>query len=524
MYATYERRWWTLTILCLSLVLIILGNTVLNVALPTLQRELDASATQLQWMVDAYSLVFAGLLLTAGALGDRFGRKGFLALGLSIFGLAALGATQATAPWHLIAARAVMGMGAAFVMPATLSILTNVFPPHERAKAIGIWAGLAGAGAAIGPIAGGYLVEHFSWSAVFYLNVPVVLIALVGGALLVPTSKDPEGHPLDPVGALLSIAGFTALIYAVIEGPNHGWLGRETLSTFALAAVLLGVFGLWELRSANPMLDLKFFRNPRFSAASGAIMAQFMVMMGMFFVLTQYLQFGRGYSALAAGVHSLPMPIAMMALASTSPTFVERFGPRKVVTFGMLLTAAGVLGLSALDVSTPYVFLGLALLVMGTGAGMVMPPATTSIMSTLPLGKAGVGSAVNDTTREIGAALGVGIMGSVLASQYTSSIRDAIAPLPLQAREAADSGVGQALQVASRIGGDAGARLADAARVAFVDGMQVSLWVAAGLLVAGALAVNRSFPAHAEAHPQPPVVEASPDVEGPDAVPEAVTV
>jgi EmrB/QacA subfamily drug resistance transporter len=525
MYATYERRWWTLSILCLSLVLIILGNTVLNVALPTLQRDLDASATQLQWMVDAYSLVFAGLLLTAGALGDRFGRKGFLSLGLTIFGLAALGATQATSPAHIIAARAVMGIGAAFVMPATLSILTNVFPPHERAKAIGIWAGLAGGGAAIGPIAGGYLVEHFSWSAVFYLNIPVVLIGLIGGALLVPTSKDPEGHPLDPIGALLSIAGLTALIYAVIEGPNHGWLGTETLLTFALSAVLLAAFGTWEYRSANPMLDLRFFRNPRFSAASGAIMVQFMTMMGMFFLLTQYLQFGRDYSALAAGVHSLPMPIAMMTFASTSPKFVERFGPRKVVTFGMGITAVAVLGLSTLDVTSPYVFLGLALLVMGAGAGMVMPPATTSIMSTLPLGKAGVGSAVNDTTREIGAALGVGILGSVLTSQYTASLKDAIAPLPADLRAVANTGVGQALQVAAGIGGDAGARLAQAARVAFIDGMQVSLWVAAGLLVAGAIAVNRAFPDHVEPHPQPPVIPVEADVDGPDELePEPVEV
>ena len=516
MYATHDRRWWTLTVLCLSLVLIILGNTVLNVALPTLQRELHAKQTDLQWMVDAYSLVFAGLLLTAGALGDRFGRKGFLSLGLSIFGLASIAATQATSPGQIIAARALMGVGAAFVMPATLSILTNVFPPQERAKAIGIWAGLAGGGGAIGPIAGGYLVQHFSWHAVFFLNVPVVIIAIVGGALLVPTSKDPDSHPLDPVGALLSIAGLTALIYAVIEGPNHGWLSSESLTVFGLAVVLLGLFGAWEVRSANPMLDLTFFRNPRFSAASLAIMVQFMTMMGMFFLLTQYLQFARGYSALAAGVHSLPMPVAMMTLASTSSTFVERLGPRKVVTFGMVFTAGGVLGLSMLDISTPYVFLAVALLVMGAGAGMVMPPSTSSIMSTLPLGKAGVGSAVNDTTREIGAALGVGIMGSVLASQYTASLKGSVAGLPAAARRVANTGVGQALQVAKQLPGEAGARLTIASRHAFIDGMQVSLWVAAALLLLGAIAVNRAFPAHVQPHPQPSLIPVEADVDGPE--------
>jgi EmrB/QacA subfamily drug resistance transporter len=519
MYATHERRWWTLTVLCLSLVLIILGNTVLNVALPTLSRELEASDTALQWMVDAYSLVFAGLLLTAGALGDRFGRKGFLAFGLAVFGLASLGATQATEAGHLVIARSVMGIGAAFVMPATLSILTNVFPPQERAKAIGIWAGLAGAGAAIGPIAGGYLVEHFSWSAVFYLNVFVVLVALVAGALLVPTSRDPEGHPLDPIGAVLSIAGLTALVYGVIEGPNHGWLSGESLLTFALAAVLLAAFGAWEHRTANPMLDLRLFRNPRFSAASGAIMVQFLVMMGMFFLLTQYLQFGRGYSALSAGLHSLPMPFGMMLFAANSPKVVERFGPRKVVTFGMALTAVGVFGLSMVDVETAYVLLAVPLFLMGVGGGMVMPPSTTSIMSTLPLAKAGVGSAVNDTTREIGAALGVGIMGSVLASQYSASIREVIAGLPDRARELADAGVGRALQVAIQLDRP---ELAAQARSAFVDGMQVSLWVAAGLLVLGAIAVNRAFPSHPEAHPQPPILLEEPEVEGPGAVPEEV--
>jgi MFS family permease len=264
------------------------------------------------------------------------------------------------------------------------------------------------------------------------------------------------------------------------------------------------------------MLDLKFFRNPRFSAASGAIMVQFMVMMGMFFLLTQYLQFGREYSALSAGVHSLPMPIAMMAFATISPKFVERHGPKKVVTAGMLLTAVGVLGLSALDVSTPYVLLGIFLFVMGMGAGLVMPPSTTSIMSTLPLAKAGVGSAVNDTTREIGAALGVGIMGSVLASQYQSSLQSAASALPAAAREQANAGVGDALLVAQRIGGAAGARFAEVARVAFIDGMQVSLWVAAGLLLVGAIAVNRSFPSHVEPHPQPPTIPVEADVDGPE--------
>ncbi len=492
MYASFERRWWTLAVLCLSLVLIVLGNTVLNVALPTLTNELDASDTALQWMVDAYSLVFAGLLLTAGALGDRFGRKGALSTGLAIFVLASLAATRATEPGHIIAARAVMGIGAAAVMPATLSILTNVFPAGERAKAIGIWSGLAGAGGAIGPIAGGYLVEHSGWSAVFYLNVFVGVVALVAGALLVPTSKDPSGHPLDLVGAALSIVGLTALVYGVIEGPNHGWLSGESLLTFGVAAVFLGGFGYWEATRKHPMLDLALFKNARFSAASMAIMFQFMSMMGMFFVLTQYLQFARGYSAFSAGIHSLPMPIAMMLFASNSPALVARLGPRTTVTVGMLLTALGTIGLSLVGVDSSYVIVGGSLFVMGVGGGMVMPSATTSIMSTLPLAKAGVGSAVNDTTREVGAALGVAVMGSVLTSQYSSAIKDVAAALPEEVRELVLAGLGRALIVAGRAPN--GAALAEEAKTSFIDGMQVSLWVAAGLLLVGALAVFRTSP------------------------------
>lgn len=519
MLATFERRWWTLTVLCLSLVLIILGNTVLNVALPTLQRELDATATELQWMVDAYALVFAGLLLLGGALGDRFGRKGALQIGLAVFGVASVWATQAGSPLDLVAARALMGVGAALVMPATLSILTNVFPPQERAKAIAIWSGLAGSGAAIGPIAGGWLVEHISWGAVFWLNVFVVVVAMVGGSLLVPTSKDPAEAPLDPMGAILSIAGLSALLYAIIEAPNQGWLDPLTLGTFALAAVLLGAFALWELKTANPMLDLQFFRNPRFSAASAVIAFTFMAMFGMFFVMTQYLQFVRGYSPLSAGLHTLPMALAMMVSAPLSQKSVERFGPRLVVFAGMIAATAGLLGMSQLETDTPYLWLGLAFVIMGAGMGHVMPPATTSIMSSLPLGKAGVGSAVNDTTREVGGALGVAILGSLLASSFRSKV-DGVLPagVPAEIREAARSSVGAAVTVGERLGGEAGDLLATVGRNAYVDGMGVALLVAAGIMFLGALSAWRFFPKQAEAHPQPRILPETAEVEGPEAV------
>jgi EmrB/QacA subfamily drug resistance transporter len=512
--ATHDRRWWTLAVLCLSLVMVILGNTVLNVALPTLQRELGATATELQWIVDSYPLVFAGLLLTAGALGDRFGRKGLLTLGLLIFGAASAVSTMATVPSHLVATRAVMGVGAALVMPATLSILTNVFPPEERARAIGIWAGLAGSGAAIGPLAGGWLVEHFSWSAVFWLNVPVVIIAVVAGALLVPTSRDPDEAPLDPAGAVLSIGGLSALLYAIIEAPNHGWTDWVTLGGFALAAVLLAGFAWWELRTPAPMLDLRYFRDPRFSASSGAIAVTFLAMFGLFFLLTQYLQFVRGYSPLEAGLHSLPMPLTMMLAAPNSVRLVERWGPRRVVGFGMTCTVVGLVLLSRFGVETPYLLLVPVLAVLGAGMGLTMPPSTTSIMASLPLGKAGVGSAVNDTTREVGGALGVAVLGSLLASVFTSSMRDAVGGLPAPVRDIAGTSVGGAVAAGGRLGGEAGALLAAAGRQAFVDGMQVALLAGALIVAIGAVAVARWFPAH-PIHPPRTVVPPEPAVDGP---------
>ena len=491
----HERRWWILVVLCLSLVMVILGNTVLNVAIPTLVRELDATQTELQWMVDAYALVFAGLLLTGGALGDRFGRKGALQTGLTIFGLASLAATRATAPEHLMAARAVMGIGAALVMPATLSILTNVFPPQERARAIAIWAGLAGAGAAIGPIAGGYLLEHFYWGSVFFLNVPIVLLALGAGAVLLPLSKDPDEAPLDPVGALLSIAGLGALLYGIIEAPNHGWTDARTLLAFGVAAVALALFAWWELRTDDPMLNLAYFRDRRFSMSSMSVMFVFFAMFGMFFLMTQYLQLVQGFSALESGFRTLPSAFGMMIVAPSSARFVERFGAKAVVTTGLVLVAIAMLLIGTLDVHSSYWHFLLCLIVGSLGMGSVMPPATALIMSSLPLGKAGVGSAVNDTTRELGGALGVAVLGSILASTYSSGVSEAAARLGPDELITATSSLGGALTVGQRLGDLA---LVDAARDAFVSGMGDAVLVAAAVAATAAVLVARFLPASHE--------------------------
>jgi len=490
----HSRRWWTLVVLCLSLVIVVVGNTVLNVALPTLVRELHASNSALQWVVDAYGLVFAGLLLTAGAIGDRFGRKGALTAGLMIFGGASTLAAFSSSSGQLIALRAVMGIGAALIMPATLSILTNVFPPHERAKAIAIWAGLAGAGAAVGPVAGGFLLEHFWWGSVFLVNVPLVLAALIGGRVLVPNSQDDHAEPLDPIGAGLSMAGLGGVLYGIIEGPDHGWASAATLGPLLSGLAVLVVFGLWELRAEHPMLDLRFFRNRTFSSATAAINMVFFAMFGTFFLLTQYLQLVLGYGTLEAGVRMLPMAFTMMVAAPSSAKFVEKFGNRKVVSTGLLIVGLGLLLLAQSDVNTPYWHLVVAIVTMAVGMGLSMAPSTTGIMASLPLRKAGVGSAVNDTTRELGGALGVAVLGSLLASKFTAALPASVAGLPAPARAAVRSSLGGALGVARSLPPAVGGPLEAAAKSAYVDAMSVSLVAAAIVAVAAAVMVRRFYP------------------------------
>jgi EmrB/QacA subfamily drug resistance transporter len=513
----HSKRWWTLVVLCLSLVIVVVGNTVLNIALPTLVQELQASNSALQWVVDAYALVFAGLLLTAGALGDRFGRKGALTIGLLIFGGASTAAAFGTSTGQLIALRAVMGIGAALIMPATLSILTNVFPPHERAKAIAIWAGLAGAGAAIGPVASGFLLEQFWWGSVFLVNVPLVLAAIVGGRFLVPKSKNPNAEPLDPVGAALSMVGLSAVLFGIIEGPTHGWADPTTLGSILSGLAVLVVFGFWELRTAHPMLDLRLFRNPTFSSATAAINLVFFAMFGTFFLLTQYLQLVLGYGTLEAGVRMLPMPFTMMVAAPLSAKFVEKFGSRKVVSTGLLILGLGLLLLAQSDVDTPYWHLVVAIVTMAVGMGLSMAPSTTGIMASLPLRKAGVGSAVNDTTRELGGALGVAVLGSLLASKFTAALPASVDQLPAAAQEAVRSSLGGALGVARTLPPAIGEPLAAAARSSYVDGMSLSLVAAAFVVVATAVMVRRFYPdrlvmhdAAPEPHPAPDPVPAEP--------------
>ena len=516
-------RWLVLGVMCLSLLLIVMDNTIVNVALPTLQRDLDASTTQLQWVVDAYILVFAGLLLTMGSLGDRFGRRGALAIGLAVMGAGSILSSFANDANQLIATRALMGVGGAMIMPATLSIITNVFTDRrERAQAIAIWAATAGAAVAIGPVTGGWLLEHFWWGSVFLVNLPVVVVALVLGQLFVPTSRDPAAPPVDGVGALLSIAGLVALVWGIIEGPG-GWTNPEILGAFALAAVLLGIFVVWERRVRFPMLDMSFFRNARFSAASAAIMLTFFAMFGSLFLLTQFLQSILGYTPLEAGIRLLPMAAVMVVISPLSAKVVERIGSKIVVATGLSVAAVGLIIASRLTAGASYPQVLTALVVLAVGMALVMPPATESIMGSLPLAKAGVGSAVNDTTRQVGGALGVAVLGSVMSSTYGPRVSDAISGLPVSSEQATaiHDQIGAAIRAAAEIGGEPGRKLADVASRGFADGMSTAFIIGAAALALGAVIVALFLPARARDHER---VAVAGDVRGDGHRPDVPTV
>jgi len=490
----FARRWKILAVLCTSLMVVIVGNTALNVALPTLARQLGASISAQQWMVDGYGLVFAGLLLTAGTIGDRYGRKGALQFGLMVFLAGSLFAAFMDSAGGVIAGRAVMGFGAAFVMPATLSILTNVFPPSERGKAIAVWAGISGGGAAIGPVASGFLLEHFSWGSVFLVNVPIIALALGAGYVLLPKSRDPEPERLDPIGALLSIAGLGALVYAIIEAPHRGWASAASLTWFGVAAVLIAAFLAWEMRNTTPMLNLRYFLDPRFGVAAGVITLVFFAMFGFFFLLTQYFQLVLGYGTLEAGVKQLPFAAVMIVLAPQSPKFAARFGANRVVAFGLTGVSTAMFLFTIARIDTSYWAIVPVVMVMAGGMAMVIPSMTGSIMSAIPLGKAGVGSAMNDTTRELGGALGVAVLGSLVASRYDTKLAPALDLLTGPARDQAQESLAGALQAAGRLDGPLGGQVSQIAREAYVSGMHLAAIIAGCVALLAAVIVYRKLP------------------------------
>jgi EmrB/QacA subfamily drug resistance transporter len=491
----YNRRWGILGVLCTSLIIIVIGNTSLNVALPKMSEALGLTNSQQQWVVDAYSLIFAGMLFTAGTLGDRFGRKGFMQAGILLFGAASAYATfVASSAADVIAARAVMGIGGALVMPATLSILVNSFPSHERARAIGIWAGIAGGGGAVGLVLGGWLVENFWWGSAFAINVPVAVIALVLGARIVPTSKDRHPSKLDPVGAALSMAGLGVFVYGLIEAPKWGWGSTNSLTVIGVGIALLSIFVMWEMRNTSPMLDVRLFKDRRFGVSSLGMTLVFLTMFGFFFVVSQLFQLVLGYGSFESGLRMLPIMPVMIIFSTRAASLVERLGARTVVTTGMILTASGVFILSFLNASSGYGHVLLGMFVMASGMGLTMTPMTELIMSSVPRDKAGVGSAMNDTTREVGTTLGVAVLGSILSSGYTSNLGPVVDSLPSPARETAQGSLQGALGVAREVGGTQGAAIVDAAKSAWADGLHLSMLIGAGIVLVAAAIASRYLP------------------------------
>lgn len=504
----HDRRWIGLAVLCLSLLVVGLDNTILNVALPRLSDDLGATTSQLQWIIDGYTLVFAGLLLTTGSLGDRYGRRSSLSIGLGVFVAGSIASAFATSAAMLIATRSLMGVGGALIMPATLSLLTNLFTdPRERAKAIGVWAGVSGIGVAVGPMLGGWLLEHFFWGSVFLINVPVIAIALTAGYFLLPNSRAENSPKLDPFGAVMSIVGLVSLVWAVIEAPSKGWTSTPVLGAIVGGLATMAGFIWWETTTDHPMLDVRFFRNRRFSAANLAITLTFFAMFGSMFVLTQFMQFVLGYSPLQAGVRSVPIALMLITVAPLSTKAVDRIGTKLVVAGGLGVVA---LGLFVASTATPELgYVGRVLpaqILLGLGIALAMAPATESIMGSLPKEKAGVGSAMNDTTRQVGGALGVAIIGSVFSSQYAPSIAAKLGGLglPQVAVDASRDSIGGAFSVAARAGGNPrmidtpiGEQIAIAARDAFASSMGRGLLVSAVIAMAGAFIALAFLPARA---------------------------
>jgi DHA2 family multidrug resistance protein-like MFS transporter len=425
--AQTPNRYWVLGVLCLPLLLVGMAMTILFLAIPDISRDLDADASDLQWAFAAYGVVFAGLVITGGALGDRFGRKRLLLIGLTIFGAASLAGAFAANAEDLVVARAVMGIGAALLMPGTLSIVTTVFTePQERVQAIGIWSGVGGLGFILGPPIGGVLLSSFWWGSVMVANVPIVVLSLVLAVVIVPESQDPEHRPLDPVGALLSVVAISTIVFAFIESPERGWVSVPVLGALVVCAIATYAFARWELARPAPMLDVRLFRSTVFTVSAVVITFGFFVAWGLQFLIPQYLQFLEGESVLTVGLVMATISITWSVAAPLIPRVVARVGERTVIIWALLLTTAGVLCFLLVDTSITMVAVLVGLAAIGAGMGATTTPATAMLVSAVPPEKAGVGSAMNDVTREAGAAFGVAVLGSVLAYRFTGRVSRAV--------------------------------------------------------------------------------------------------
>lgn len=500
----HDRRWLVLPVLCLSVFLVVVDNTIVNVALPSLSRDLGASTTSLQWIVDAYSLAFAGLLLAGGGVGDRLGRKVVMQCGLVFFGIFSACAAASHTTGTLIASRALMGVAAAFVFPATLAILTSVFTDHaERQKALGIWGATSGVAVAFGPITGGALLEHFWYGSIFLVNLPIVVVTLIGSAVLIPALKPEARNRFDVRGVVISTLGVTLLVLAIIEGPIWGWGSARTLGCFAASAVLLGVFARLELRTEKPLLDVRAFAIPRFSAGALSISVAFFCLFGFIFLVTQYFQFVKGYSTLSAGMHTLPFAIVAAVFTPIAAVVALRVGTRLVVGAGLMLMAAGLV-MAGLTSKPDAAFFGpiiIAMVLLALGLSAITAPATEAVMGSLAPEQVGAGAAVNNTTRELGGTLGVAVLGSVFASAYGPRLDRAFGPYPIPAgaKVAAHQSMAAALDVVGRAPAGARSVLRTGAFAAFGSGLEAACMVGAGVAVLGALGAFLFLPGRSPA-------------------------
>jgi EmrB/QacA subfamily drug resistance transporter len=481
--------------MCLALVMVVAAVASLNVALPGLARDTGASQTELEWIVDAYAIVFAALLLPAGAIGDRFGRKPLLVAGLALFGAASFAALFVESPGTLIALRAVLGVAAALIMPVTLSVITTVFPPEERGKAVGTWVGVAAGGAVIGLLTSGLLLHFFSWPSIFGLNVVLAALALAGTLLVVPATRESRPPRLDPIGTLVSVAALAALVFGTIEGPERGWGDSLTVGALAAGLVGLALFVLWELNRREPMLDPRNFLRRGFGAGSLSISVQFFALFGFLFIALPYLQLVLGYSPLQAAAALLPMAFVVIPLSRFAPRIAARVGVRLTGPVGLGLMAIGLIVFSTLGTSASYWHFLAGLLPFGAGMALSGSPATTAIVASLPREKQGVASAMNDVSRELGGALGIAVLGSVLNTAYRSGLDQHTAGLPEAAAAKARASLGAAQAIGQRLGAQ---DLVTHANSAFVHGVSLALITGAAALVGGALFVAIRAPGRLE--------------------------
>lgn len=508
--AIHRRRWAILVVLMFSVLIVVLDNSILNVAMKTISSPeptgLGATQSELEWAINSYTLVFAGLLFTAGLFGDRYGRKKVLLAGMVVFGIGSVLAAMSGSPGELITYRAVMGLGGALVMPATLAILMNVFEPDEQPKAIGIWVAAVGLAIAIGPITGGVLLDHFWWGSVFLVNVPVVIVGLIAMVILIPDSRDPAPGRFDPIGVLLSIVGLVLLVYGIIEGGQLAdFTAPEVLGPIGAGVLVLLVFVWHEKRSDHPAIDVSYFRKPAFSAAIAALALVFFALMGVTFFIVFYTQSVRGYSPLESGLLLLPLAVAQLLFAPRSRLVVDRFGARAVCTAGMLVIAATLAGFLLLDADSPIWVLEVLFFLQGAGMAHIMPPVTVSIMQSLPRDKAGSGSALNNTFRQVGGALGVAVLGSLLSTTYRNGIDDELAAVPGLSddqRHSAGESIEATLGAAQRMGAQ-GKALVEPAQDAFIHAMHLTAISAAGVALIGALVVAVFLPGKAPTRRSP---------------------